>query len=871
MTNPATPSAAATAGSPPHTAFGRAYWMLNVIEMFERLAYFGIRAVVPLYIMQATEPGGLHLTAVHKGWIYAWWAVFQSFLPIVTGGLADRYGYKRVLVFAISANAVGYVMMANFHSYYGFFAGILVLATGTAFFKPALQGSIAQNLTKANSSLGWGIFYWVVNVGAVTAPFVATAILGKPHSLAGWQNLFYACAAFTGVNLFVLLTFRDVPSGASKTESPIQVLVRTIVNIFDPRLIAWLLIMSCFWLMMYQLWDLHPNFVTDWVDSSMIAGRFHVDVWPLTLLWEWGDRGLLQVPQQILLNLNAALIVLLIVLMSWIARKMRTLSAMLVGMSVATLGVLVAGWTMNGWVFLLGVVFFSLGEMWTGPKKNEYLALIAPPGKKGLYLGYVNIPVGIGVGIGSYFGGWLYDHYGEKATLALKELGARPALVARAAQMVDWSDALEKIPPLLGMPRDEAFALAQHSIAGSPDDTARMLRDAFRYDEGQTANLGLIFLAQRQEHRDAVRRSLAAEIRRLADGLPPAAPTTPATAPVAAPAPGETPPAPTSRPRELADDLRRFAEDLDHGRAQPDVGVLARYVHRLAGALGFKRFEVLAAVREAVNADRPGDRPLGLAEAADWLWERYGDDPGVLNNLALEYLAQETPVVRDAVERLAPVGFGNPVKDIPERLGIDRTKAFAALANALGADGHEVLRALAAENVPAGTPTERLYLYLIRRDHVRFVLVGKHDWTQDVAFLRELVESDAAVQEYVEQHVWQRGWLERVRALFQKPRPGDTYERLARNPHLIQHALDRKDWTRTPAQAARLLRLNPFEARARVAAEINQAAQEATRRLWDVYQPNRGVWLPIVVVGIVATIALGVFGQMAKRWHDMNA
>ena len=157
----------------PQKAFGHTYWMLNSIEMFERLAYFGIRAVVPIYIMQATEPGGLHLTAAHKGWIYAWWAVFQSFLPMFTGGYADRYGYKRVLAFAISMNVVGYVMMAYMQSYYGFFAGILVLATGTAFFKPSLQGSIAQNLTKQNSSLGWGIFYWVVNIGAFGAPLLA--------------------------------------------------------------------------------------------------------------------------------------------------------------------------------------------------------------------------------------------------------------------------------------------------------------------------------------------------------------------------------------------------------------------------------------------------------------------------------------------------------------------------------------------------------------------------------------------------------------------------------------------------------------------------------------------------------------------------
>jgi len=82
------------------------------------------------------------------------------------------------------------------------------------------------------------------------------------------------------------------------------------------------------------------------------------------------------------------------------------------GRGMATFGVVVAGLTGNGWILLLGILFFSLGEMLTGPKKNQYLGLIAPPGKKGLYLGYVNIPIGIGVGLGSMIAGYLYNSYG---------------------------------------------------------------------------------------------------------------------------------------------------------------------------------------------------------------------------------------------------------------------------------------------------------------------------------------------------------------------------------------------------------------------------------------------------------------------------
>lgn len=801
------------APSPSGKAFGRTFWLLNTIEMFERLAYFGIRAVVPLYIMQATEPGGLHLTAIHKGWIYMWWAVFQSFLPIVTGGIADRYGYKRVLFFAISANAVGYVMMANLHDYYGFFAGILVLATGTAFFKPALQGSLAQNLTKANSSLGWGVFYWVVNVGAFAAPFISTLVLGKPHSLEGWQNLFYLCAAFTCINLLVLLTFKDVPSGADKTESPLAVLKRTIVNIFDPRLITWLLIMSCFWLMMYQLWDLHPNFITDWVDSSMVAAHL-----PFDAMWEWGDRGKIQVPQQILLNLNAGLIILLMVPMSWVSGKMRTLSAMLVGMGVATLGVLVAGWTMSGWVFLAGVVFFSLGEMWTGPKKNEYLGLIAPPGKKGLYLGYVNIPVGIGVGIGSYFGGWLYDNYGEKATLALKELAAQPALVARAAQSADWSDALDKLPKLLAIDRDAAFGLAQSELGQSADAAASTLRRTFQHDAGQVTNLALLYLAHHDRFKQQVETARTAAV--------------------------------------------------EVGKIPEDAG-LAACVGFLPEWLGQKRVVAFDLARELTRGENEEGESLDESAISAMLWDRFGEDPGVVNNLALEYLAQGTSLLRHAV---ADFGGGGPpqhpkarVEELEDHLGMGRTKSFDALVAATGADD------AALERILADRGAADIYCYLAGLDHRRFLAVAKRDWRNDRALLREMIESDEEALAYVKEHVWKKGVAERLLAIFSEAPEEDLYERLAGNQHLIQRALGQKDWSRASEQAARLFRLNPFEARALAAAEANQAAQRATLMLWEKYHPNRRVWLPIVTIGVIAAIALGVFGQMAKRWNDMNA
>jgi len=445
------PAHDALAGRRRVLGFTTGYWMLNGIEMFERLAYYLVRSVVAVYIMQADETHGLHFTAADKGMIYSLWFIFQSLLPTFTGGYADRYGYKTTLAFSITLNVLGYVLMATQRSLVGFTGGVVVLATGTAFFKPSLQGSLAQNVTSRNSSLGWGIFYWVVNVGAAIGPMLANFVR---HEVS-WTALFLVAAAVTSLNYLMLLTFRDFASGADKTEGPGRVFLRTIRNLGDPRLIAWLLIMSCFWLMMYTLWDLQPNFLTDWNDSGSIAryvrASFLPDQWAVAT-----DRGL-QVPQEILLNLNAALIVLLMIPISWLVRKLRTLECMVIGMALATAGVIVAGFTNLGGVFLLGVVGFSLGEMLTGPKKNEYLGLISPPDKKGLYLGYVNIPVGLGGWVGSALQGHVYGHYGEKAVLAQKYLAQHTdALGGRV-----WDGAIGSLDAATGVARTEAFARLQ--------------------------------------------------------------------------------------------------------------------------------------------------------------------------------------------------------------------------------------------------------------------------------------------------------------------------------------------------------------------------------------------------------------------------
>ena len=402
-----------------------------------------------------------------RGEIFAWWFVFQSVLPTFTGGFADRYGYKRTIFFAITLKLIGYLLMATQTSYWGFFGGTMMLATGTAIFKPGIQGSLAQNLREGNSSQGWGIFYWLVNVGAMLGPPLA-GMLRKMS----WEWVFYDCAAIVSLNYLMLLTYEEVESGYDGKDNPIEVMRKTLVNFLEVRLLTFLAIMSGFWLMMYQLWDLHPLFITDWIDSSPIVETLSVpDAWTHKT-----DRGV-QVLQENLLNLNAALIVLLVVPISYAVARLKTLQAMLIGMCVATAGILVAGLTNSGWMFLLGVVFFSLGEMLTGPKKNEYLGLIAPPGKKGLYLGYVNIPVGIGGFIGSKMAGYLYGNYGEKAVLAQKYLAEKTDFLS--AKGGTWDGEVASLEATLGVGRADAYQTLMTELGQDGQQVTQLLWETY--------------------------------------------------------------------------------------------------------------------------------------------------------------------------------------------------------------------------------------------------------------------------------------------------------------------------------------------------------------------------------------------------------
>ena len=157
-------------------SLGYVFWIVGGMEMIERLAYYGVRAVSGLYVTAPVSEGGLGVSAEELGTIFFVWALFQSLVPALIGGLSDRLGYKLTIFISTVVKIAAYLIMAFYPSFAGFTIGAIVLATGTGIFKPGIQGTLVKATNRRNSSMAWGIFYQTVNIGGWLGPLLAAQL-----------------------------------------------------------------------------------------------------------------------------------------------------------------------------------------------------------------------------------------------------------------------------------------------------------------------------------------------------------------------------------------------------------------------------------------------------------------------------------------------------------------------------------------------------------------------------------------------------------------------------------------------------------------------------------------------------------------------
>ncbi len=425
---------------------GATFWIANGSEAFERLAFFGVRAVLPLYMFGGNSV--LKLSMTEKGIIFGVWALIQCLLPMISGGYTESYGYRKSLVVAFTLNGLGYLLMANVPALAGdsasgrfwfMMASACLVGTGTAIFKPAVQGQVAKSLNEGNSGLGFGIFYWIVNIGGFLAPMAAAWARGDELNPT-WSHVFYGAAIVTVINLVYCLAFFPEPEKDAEAakKSPGRVFADTMGELWrNQPLFRFLLVISGFWLMFLQVWDLLPNFIDEWVDARDVGG------WLTAMLGDGAKSFLTETGSakpEMLINIDAAAIILFVLPLSWFMGRYRMIVSLLLGMVISMVGFVGAGVTQTGSLVALFIFIFAIGEIVCSPKFSEYVGMTAPPDKKAQYMGYSNMPFAFGWFIGNLASGPLYDRFSSKLILS------RRYLVEHLGMPEAWTKSTDSLP-----------------------------------------------------------------------------------------------------------------------------------------------------------------------------------------------------------------------------------------------------------------------------------------------------------------------------------------------------------------------------------------------------------------------------------------
>ncbi len=148
------------------TGFSPVFWIANTLELFERLAFYGSKAILSFYLANKI---GLDLPSV--GWLIGMFAGLTWSLPIVAGVFVDRYGFKRTLAACFACFMAGYFLIGlggmaagqtitGSIGKTGYMAVVLILtAAGGSLIKPCIVGTVERTSNPDYRALGFSIYY----------------------------------------------------------------------------------------------------------------------------------------------------------------------------------------------------------------------------------------------------------------------------------------------------------------------------------------------------------------------------------------------------------------------------------------------------------------------------------------------------------------------------------------------------------------------------------------------------------------------------------------------------------------------------------------------------------------------------------------
>jgi len=372
--------------------FEPAFWVANITELFERVAYYGQAAVLAIFLHES-----LHLSTEQTGTLMGWFGFAVWFLPILGGSLADRFGFRKSLALAYLTLAIGYFLMGSLTAGWMaplrqalplFWVVLLVLmipALGPSVVKPCVAGTTARASSESVRSIGYSIYYTLVNIGGTLGPIVAFLVR---RSL-GIENVFRVSAFFVFLMFFATLIFYKEPgrSGERTVPTMIAALRNMLVVLSNLPFVVFLLIFSGFWIIFWQEFIALPLFIRGYVDPNA-----KIDL---------------------LLSVDPATVILFQIAVSYLTRRIPTFTAMTVGILISSFSWLILLLHASTGFVIAALFILALGEITQSPRYYEYVSRLAPPGQQGTYMGYAFLPIAIGYLIGGKLGGYLVHYFGD--------------------------------------------------------------------------------------------------------------------------------------------------------------------------------------------------------------------------------------------------------------------------------------------------------------------------------------------------------------------------------------------------------------------------------------------------------------------------
>jgi proton-dependent oligopeptide transporter, POT family len=415
------------------TGFEQPFWIANITEIFERLSYYGAFASLALYLQEklnfSTEQTGT-LTGIFGGMVW--------FLAIFGGAAADRLGFRRALSIAYLVLAAAYFLIGSIAAPWlapvrdavplGLFVGcILILpALGISLVKPCVVGTTARASKENVRSIGYSIYYTMVNVGGALGPLYAS----WAHRHLGVENVYRVAALSVFAMFFVVLFFFREPRKSSDAPPPsIATVARNFcVVVGNYKLV--LPTLSIALLLRIGLW-IYPSVNVPWwiwvgLLVLVLAGisRFMWFLVIFTGYWVVFWQQYISLPGYIhsyissgaderVLVTDGVTVICLTLAVNYLTRRIPAFQAVIVGTLITSVSWLILAFQPTIWGAVLALFVMALGEIIQSPRYYEYISRLAPPGQQGTYMGFAFLPIGIGSLIGGWFGGTLLHHFGE--------------------------------------------------------------------------------------------------------------------------------------------------------------------------------------------------------------------------------------------------------------------------------------------------------------------------------------------------------------------------------------------------------------------------------------------------------------------------